>query len=163
MSTQNDIQRIAHLGKLVDDAGKTLAFLQSRVDTLTAERDQLIEKNNKLVAENVALKAKGREVLKEASYVYSHYNRMVEHLDGEIIDGQTLHELQEVIELETPVTDAAIADIRAEAKSEALDEMAKTYRDLANEDGCSCNMKSSYNLTAERAENYAAYIRRQLR
>lgn len=50
--------RISHLEKLADDAEKTLAFEKSRVELLTAERDQLIEKNNKLVAENVGLKAK---------------------------------------------------------------------------------------------------------
>lgn len=43
-------KRIFHLEKLVDDSGKALAFLKSRVDTLTVERDQLIEKNNKLMA-----------------------------------------------------------------------------------------------------------------
>ncbi|UTJ46150.1 hypothetical protein NLZ15_14965 [Atlantibacter subterranea] len=60
-------------------------------------------------------------------------------------------------EIETPATDAFLADLR----SSGLDEMAIAYRNFANEEGCSCNMQSSYNLTAERAESYAAYIRRQ--
>lgn len=67
-----------------------------------------------VVAENAGLKVKGREVLKESAYVYSHYNRMVDHLDGESIDGQTLHEFQFVLDVETPATDAAIANIRAQ-------------------------------------------------
>ena len=71
--------------------------------------------------------------------------------------------LRDSIVVETPATSSAIAALRAEAKAEALDEMAATYRGYASEDDCSCNMKSSYNLTAERAENYAAYVRRQLR
>ena len=62
-----------------------------------------------LAAENAAMKTKGREVLKESAYVYSHYNQMVDHLDGESVDGQTLHESQCVIEDETPATDAFIA------------------------------------------------------
>lgn len=63
----------------------------------------------------------------------------------------------EIIKAETPATDAALAEIEARG----LDEMASEYRKFAQEDGCSCNMQSSYNLTAERAESYAAYIRRK--
>lgn len=59
----------------------------------------------------------------------------------------------------TPATDAYLAGIKADG----VEEMASTYRGFANEDGCSVNMKCSYNLSAERAESYAAYIRRQLR
>lgn len=209
-------QRISHLEKLwAADADRKLAFLQSRVDTLTAERDQLIEKNNKLTADNnaaiaaertwettmmhvcgedspasVADKFKALMVenvgLKEVlSYVINPDNEPEYHDMGMgcgVEDrglqrdgyGACAYGWESAMERvysevipdslpETPATDAAIAAIRAEAKSESLDEMAKTYRDLANEDGCSCNMKSSYNLTAERAENYAAYIRLQLR
>ena len=60
---------------------------------------------DKLTSENMELKSKANEVLKEAAYVYSHYNRMVEHLDGEFIDGQTLHELQ-ALTSENPATEA---------------------------------------------------------
>lgn len=60
-------------------------------------------------------------------------------------------------EPETPATDAFLAEVRASG----IDEMAVEYRKFANKDGCSCNMQSSYNLTAERAESYAAYIRRK--
>lgn len=60
-------------------------------------------------------------------------------------------------EVKTPATDAFLAEMR----SRGLDEMAIAYRKFASEDGCSCNMQSSYNLTAERAESYAAYVRRQ--
>lgn len=76
--------------------------------------EELEAKCSALAAENSWLKAKGREVLKEAAYVYSHYNRMVDHLDGESIDGQTLHEFQEVIEKGTPATDAFLAEVRAQ-------------------------------------------------
>lgn len=208
-------QRISHLEKLADDAGKTLAFLQSRVDTLTAERDQLIEKNGKLTADNdtaiaaerawettmmhvcgedgpASVADKFKAILAEnvglkevLSYVINPDNEPEYHDMGMgcgVEDrglqrdgyGACAYGWESAMERvysevipdslpETPATDAAIAALKAESKSEALDEMAKTYRCLANEDGCSCNMKSSYNLTAERAENYAAYVRRQFR
>ena len=60
---------------------------------------------------------------------------------------------------ETPATDRIVAGIKADG----VEEMASTYRGFANKDGCSVNMKCSYNLTAERAESYAAYIRHQVR
>lgn len=53
-------------------------------------------------------------------------------------------------EVKTPATDAFLAEVR----SRGLDEMTVEYRKFASEDGCSCNMQSSYNLTAERAESY---------
>ncbi|MGP7692471.1 hypothetical protein ACTZW0_10490 [Klebsiella pneumoniae] len=58
-----------------------------------------------------------------------------------------------------PATDRIYAGIKADR----VEEMASTYRGFANKDGCSVNMKCSYNLTAERAESYAAYIRHQIR
>lgn len=92
---------------------KSVAFRawQAATASMQAERDQL-------AAECAALKLKSREVLKEAAYVYSHYNRMVEHLEGESIDGQTLHELQELIEAQTPATDRFLAEQRAQEWTE---------------------------------------------
>ena len=58
-----------------------------------------------------------------------------------------------------PATDRIYAGIKADG----VEEMASTYRGFANKDGCSVNRKCSYNLTAERAESYAAYIRHQMR
>lgn len=58
-----------------------------------------------------------------------------------------------------PATDRIYAGIKADG----VEEMASTYRGFANKDGCSVNMECSYNLTAERAESYAAYIRHQMR
>ncbi|VTP16095.1 hypothetical protein PUATCC27989T_04022 [Phytobacter ursingii] len=87
---------------------------------------------------------------------YDSYMRSSDGKNGFLTYEESLHELSKRI----PVTSSAIAELRAEAKSEVLDEMAATYRGWANEDDCSCNMKSSFNLTAERAESYAAYIRR---
>lgn len=72
-----------------------------------------------LYAENVALKTKANEVLRESAYVYSHYNRMVERLDGESVDGQTLHELQTLLS-ETLATDAYLAGIKADGRVEGI-------------------------------------------
>lgn len=91
---------------------------QAATASMQSERDHLAAQLADVVAENGALKLKSREVLKESSYVYSHYNSMVEHLDGESIDGQTLHELQELIEEKTPATDRFLAEQRAQAHKE---------------------------------------------
>lgn len=83
-----------------------LIEIAKMVSSLATQLDVQLARSNALAAENAGLKVKGREVLKEAAYVYSHYNRMVDHLDGESIDGQTLHEFQAVIEAETPAKGA---------------------------------------------------------
>ena len=69
----NEQQRIAHLEKLADDAGETLAFLQSRVDTLTEERDKLIQKNTALVAENAGLRNSSLFVMQDGQPPYEFY------------------------------------------------------------------------------------------
>lgn len=71
----------------------------------------------------------------------------------------TRTEAEEAIRKACPATDRIYAGIKADG----VEEMASVCRGYANEEGCSVNMKCSYNLTAERAESYAAYIRRQLR
>lgn len=83
-----------------------------------------------LAAENAGMKEKGREVLKEAAYVYSHYNRMVDHLDGESVDGQTLHEFQYVLDCETRATDAFLAEVRASAIDSLVDIKTKQLADM---------------------------------
>ncbi|PWV98583.1 hypothetical protein [Mangrovibacter plantisponsor] len=106
------------------------------------------------------LRVRGKVLANENAAIKCMNDCLAEELSGHQPADAEMHLIWQ--KCETPLTDDAIAALKAEAKSEVLDEMAKTYRGLANEDGCSCNMKSSYNLTAERAENYAAYIRRQL-
>ena len=71
-----------------------------------------------LAAENAGLKSKGREVLNEACKVYEELNATISSDSGDFIDGQTLHEFQFVLDVETPATDAYLAEVRAaEAKS----------------------------------------------
>lgn len=74
-----------------------------------------------LAAENVALKLKGRELLNEASKVYQKYNATIDFYSGDFMDGQTLHELQFVLDAETSATDAFLAGIKADAITASLD------------------------------------------
>lgn len=85
--------------------------------------DGLREKLQKLAAENVALKLKGRELLNEASKVYQKYNATIDFYSGDFMDGQTLHEFQFVLDAETSATDAFLAGIKADAIDEAAVEL----------------------------------------
>lgn len=78
-------------------------YFQLRQDHNLTREESLVEYVDTLKAENGALKAKGREVLREASYVYEKYNQMVSHLDGEFVDGQTLHEFDLLLRGEKPL------------------------------------------------------------
>lgn len=67
-----------------------------------------------LAAENVALKSKGKELLGEACAVYSKLNKLIDPSIGDFVDGQTLHEFQFVLDVETPATDRIVAGIKAD-------------------------------------------------
>lgn len=67
-----------------------------------------------LEAENVALKSKGRELLNEAGGVYEKYNATINPENGDFMDGQTLHEFQFLMDVETPATDAFLREVRAQ-------------------------------------------------
>lgn len=112
-----------------------------------------------LAAENVAIREQSEEVY-AAGYNHGHLNTVdgIAYADCVKDDFYGLA-LQVIAEAETPATDRIVAGIKADG----VEEMASTYRGFANQDGCSVNMKCSYNLTAERAESYAAYIRHQMR
>ncbi len=146
-----NIETVNELIASLESAGE-LSIKETKVMALAKAYQQL-------AAENVALKSKGKELLGEACAVYSRLNKLIDPSIGDFVDGQTLHEFQFVLDVETPATDRIVAGIKADG----VEEMASTYRGFANKDGCSVNMKCSYNLTAERAESYAAYIRHQLR
>ncbi|BBQ88709.1 hypothetical protein WP3W18E06_18370 [Raoultella ornithinolytica] len=109
----------------------------------------LREKVRQLAAENVGLKK------------FIQTDCFVGHIEPETFyeEEVTRYVSADGYEPETPATDRIYAGIKADG----VEEMASTYRGFANKDGCSVNMKCSYNLTAERAESYAAYIRHQMR
>ena len=71
-----------------------------------------------LASENVALKSKGKELLGEACAVYSKLNKLIDPSIGDFVDGQTLHEFQFVLDVETPATDRIVAEIKADGVEE---------------------------------------------
>lgn len=80
-----------------------------------------------VVAENAELKSKGREVLNEACKVYEKLNATIRSDSGDFIDGQTLHEFQFVLDVETPETDAAIANIQAQGVDAAIERLIQKF------------------------------------
>lgn len=139
----------------IETVNELITSLESAGELSIKERKylELAKAYVQLAAENVGLKA-----------AISAVNRTAEECE---VNGDELKYVVEPAEFEaltdllddTHATDRIYAGIKADG----VEEMASTYRGFANEDGCSVNMKCSYNLTAERAESYAAYIRRQLR
>nr|DAO12210.1 MAG TPA: hypothetical protein [Caudoviricetes sp.] len=73
-----------------------------------------------LAAENVALKSKGKELLGEACAVYSRLNKLIDPSIGDFVDGQTLHEFQFVLDVETPAADRIVAAQRSAFVDEAV-------------------------------------------
>lgn len=79
-------------------------YMAAEIEKLRAQRDAL-------AAENVALRSKAAELAHEASKIYSAYNATITEPDGDFMDMQTLHEMQCI---ETPATDAFLAEVRAQ-------------------------------------------------
>lgn len=75
---------------------------------------ELEAKCSDLAAENAWLKSKGREVLNEACKVYDKFNANIDSDFGDFMDGQTLHEFQFLLDVETTATDAFLAEVRAQ-------------------------------------------------
>ncbi|HFK6835985.1 TPA: hypothetical protein ACGZCP_005272, partial [Citrobacter freundii] len=102
--------------------------------------------------------SKCRELAAELSAVDKIHNEAVfitdEHYE------QSPPEVQKMIRslavLQIPACDAFLAEVRASG----ADEVSTICRALADKDGCSVNMRCSYNLTAERAEAVAAQLRK---
>lgn len=103
---------------------ETLSYCQLMERCLAAEA-RVVE----LAAENAALKSKGKELLGEACAVYSKLNKLIDPSIGDFVDGQTLHEFQFVLDVETPATDRIVA----EAEARGVEKFAK-YIALYNSD-----------------------------
>ena len=82
-----------------------------------------------LAAENAGLKSKGREVLNEACKVYDKFNSNVDSDCGDFMDGQTLHEFQFLLDVETPATDAFQAEIERKAIRKFINSIEYILRD----------------------------------
>lgn len=139
--------RIAHLENIIDATdAKALAFLQSRVDTLTAERDQLIQKNTALVAENAVILQDRAVILKE--------------LDDTCFEIGMLEEKSECYPLPSiPTTEAAIAAIRAEGVEMFADMTEKVGEQEEFYDNDESALMLKY--TAKQARLFAAQLRQE--
>jgi len=88
------------------------------------------ENGTALAAENARLKAKGRELLDEACKVYEKFNTTINPETGDFMDGQTLHEFQFVLDVDTPATDAFMAEVRAQGADAVADQHRRKYEEL---------------------------------
>ncbi|EOQ0758258.1 hypothetical protein C9298_24245 (plasmid) [Escherichia coli] len=94
-------------------------YMAAEIEKLRAQRDAL-------AAENVALRSKAAELAHEASKIYSAYNAAITEPDGDFMDMQTLHEMQCI---ETPATDAFLAEIERKAIRKFINSIEHILRD----------------------------------
>ncbi|CAM7664390.1 Ead/Ea22-like family protein [Klebsiella quasipneumoniae subsp. similipneumoniae] len=96
------------------ELAKEFRICSTSLDAVIRTGNALADQNAQLAAENAALKSKGKELLGEACAVYSRLNKLIDPSIGDFVDGQTLHEFQFVLDVETPATDAFLAGIKAD-------------------------------------------------
>ncbi|WP_373859599.1 hypothetical protein AAH456_20140 [Klebsiella pneumoniae] len=121
----------------IETVNELIASLENAGELSIREQKflKLAKAFKQLAAENVALKSKGKELLGEACAVYSKLNKLIDPSIGDFVDGQTLHEFQFVLDVETPATDRIVAGIKADG----VEEFAAHLR--ANDNGASvCKM-----------------------
>ncbi|HHT2970462.1 hypothetical protein [Citrobacter koseri] len=153
--------KIIELVKLGHELAKELHCAESAalVSDLASQLEVQLVRSNALAAENAGLKAKGRELLNEASKVYEKFNGTVDFYSGDFMDGQTLHEFQFLLDAETPATDAFLAEVRARSLDEfarAQDEQAKKYYELSP----GCSGQNECQFAAGQAWYFAECIRK---
>ncbi|EOM7509296.1 hypothetical protein ACMB9J_000103 [Escherichia coli] len=99
------------------------------ISDLATQLEVQLARSNALAAENAGLKSKGREVLNEACKVYDKFNANVDSDCGDFMDGQTLHEFQFVLDVETPATDAFLAEIERKSIRKFINSIEHILRD----------------------------------
>lgn len=104
----------------IETVNELIASMESAGEPSIREQKflKLAKAYQQLAAENVALKSKGKELLGEACAVYSRLNKLIDPSIGDFVDGQTLHEFQFVLDVETPATDRIVAGIKADGVEE---------------------------------------------
>lgn len=110
-----------------------------------------------LAAENAWLKSKGRELLGEACAVYSRLNKLIVPSLGDFVDGQTLHEFQFVLDVETLATDRIVAGIKADGVDEFAESQKEYVRQHRNE--MDQVLRAAYAGSAVDAERFAKQLR----
>ncbi|EPC7128982.1 hypothetical protein OGX69_13585 [Citrobacter sp. Cb130] len=134
--------------KLTDMAVQ-LANAESKCRELAAENEKRNTHSEALAVDNAAL----REVVERMVNKFA--------MSGIFPEEKSINPAKSLMfdaksALFMPATDAFLAEVRASG----ADEVSAICRGLANKDGCSVNMRCSYNLTAERAEAVAAQLRK---
>lgn len=126
-SENNELSKAGHeLAKCLDsntpltEIAKLITRLATALDVTTLAVREATKQRDALAAENAALKSKGRELLNEACGVYEKYNATINPENGDFMDGQTLHEFQFLMDVETPATDTFLREVRAQARSEGI-------------------------------------------
>lgn len=121
-SENNELSKAGHeLAKCLDsntpltEIAKLITRLATALDVTTLAVREATKQRDALAAENAALKSKGRELLNEACGVYEKYNATINPENGDFMDGQTLHEFQFLMDVETPATDTFLREVRAQA------------------------------------------------
>lgn len=142
----------------------TYEELEAQFKQLAAANQQLRDENLKstsalydVVAENAALKSKGRELLGEACAVYAKLNKLIDPAIGDFIDGQTLHEFQFVLDVETKETDAFLASLRAEG----VDTLAENIIEQWKKTPFGSTEHALLSAQATYARKFAAQLRSQ--
>jgi hypothetical protein len=129
-----------------------------RADVLKEYIERLEAQITDTTAQLANAESKCRELAAELSAVDKIHDEAVFITDDHY--EQCPPEVQKIIRslavLQIPDCDAFLAEVRASG----ADEVSAICRGLANKDGCSVNMRCSYNLTAERAEAIAAQLRK---
>lgn len=113
----------------IETVNELIASLESAGEPSIREQKflKLAKAFKQLAAENVALKSKGKELLGEASAVYSRLNKLIDPSIGDFVDGQTLHEFQFVLDVETPATDRIVAEAEARGVEKAIAHLEKKF------------------------------------
>ena len=83
-----------------------------------------------LAEENVGMKSKGKELLGEACAVYSRLNKLIDPSIGDFVDGQTLHEFQFVLDVETNATDRILAEAEARGVEKGIAHLEKKFSNI---------------------------------
>ena len=109
-----------------DEADNSFAVFAMVGYYMAAEIEKLRAQRDALAAENVALRSQAAELAHEASKIYSAYNATITEPDGDFMDMQTLHEMQCI---ETPATDAFLAEIERKAIRKFINSIEHILRD----------------------------------
>ncbi|HBC5320844.1 TPA: hypothetical protein KEU48_001877 [Escherichia coli] len=104
------------------------------ISDLATQLEVQLVRANALAAENAGMKSNGRELLSEACKVYEKFNATISSDSGDFIDGQTLHEFQFVLDVETPATDAFLAEVRAQERTDFIGRIEWIIRNECNPD-----------------------------